>query len=481
MVNANVVGALSGLAPAKLPDFSVNRLEPLGSSIFQSDPQLSAQLNTMLDTYHLRDENLCFAIVDLTDDPNSEFGLNNPAYAGVRDTDYRTVASMAKLLALYAAYQLRYDLSKYVRECAGNPVSAIPDIATLANRVRDGYRIINAAESHQDIPLIEKIFTGIAGGSPIDFLRGNESYSVLNNIDNHSKQSDPRGARTYKKLRNPDNLATELNDPSLSPLPGVLYFFEQLRLMASWSNDISAAVVIESLGFPYLWRVAHRSRLFRGFWDPIAPATAPGTNTSGDKGGFYLAGDYWGTHWGNRLVGWSHTPVDAPTGSGGDRDPMNGGTARSAALLLTKLAQNRLVGDGVSDFDENAHNEMREILRKTFGANERGAYSPIGNAFRAEAETLGWSVDQAPWAVGASPPAELAISKLGLLDPDPPIAPPSRELHVSDAVLVRAGRSASSTVPITAVLVGIRQYDSDDTPLDSFGRKAADLLNARHP
>jgi hypothetical protein len=469
MVDSDVVGALSAVVSAKLPDFSVDRFEPLGSSIFQSDPQLSEQLNTMLDNYSLRDANLNFVIVDLTDDPDSKFGLNNPAYAGVNDTNYRTVASMAKLLPLYAAYQLRYDLRKYVSECAADPVSAIPDIATLASRLRDGYSIINAAEGQQHIPLIENIFAGIADGSPVDFPHGGESDAALDDIDNHSTKSDPRGARTFRQLRNPANLAVELSDPSTSSLPGVLLFYEQLLLMANWSNDVSAAVVIESLGFPYLWKVTRRSRLFRGFWDPIGAAATPGINGAGGTGGLYLAGDYWGTKWAKRVTGWSHTPVEAPPGSGGALDPMNGGTARSAALLLTKLAQSRLVGDGVSDFDTEAHDEMREILRKTFGANERGAYSPIGNAFRAEAETLGWSVDQTPWSTGETPPAELAISKLGLLGS-----------HVSDAVLVRAGRGTQSDVPITAVLVGIRQGSDDDTPLDSFGRQVVDILNTRH-
>jgi hypothetical protein len=280
------------------------------------------------------------------------------------------------------------------------------------------------------------------------------------------------------RVRNTDNLVTEL-DPLFGtpPAPQALYFFQQLRLMAGWSDDISAAIVIEALGFPYLWKLADRSFLFRNIWGPIGTGNPDGLNRDGDRGGLFLAADYWHTSWAAGSD-WSPSPEEAPT------YPVNGGTARSVALLMTALAQNLLIGNGATDFDLDAHNEIREILRKKFididdsgnpvnpGEHERGEESPIGAKFRKEAGSLGWTISQAPWTPG-TPPAELAVSKIGVLDPDK--NPPG---HASNAILVRAGRGAA--VPITAVLVGINRRDDSYKPLFTFGQEMVQVLAARH-
>jgi hypothetical protein len=482
MLSADIIGALSGLVAARLPDFSVELLERAGLPRFGSDPDLSAQLKNVIDNNSviLKDRQLGFAIVDLTDDPARGFGLNNPVYAGVNDTQYGTVASLAKLLPLYGAYQLRYDLRNYIK------VSSIPDIATLANQVREGYRIINAAENNQNIPLIENIFFPASLGPTLDFWRGTEDDTALNAINSADESTGPRRARTWGKLRNTDNLVREL-DPLFGtpPAPQALYFFQQLRLMAGWSDDISAAIVIEALGFPYLWKLADRSFLFRNIWGPIGTGNPDGLNREGDRGGLFLAVDYWHTSWATRRSGWSPPPEETPPHSGGDQDPVNGGTARSVALLMTALAQNLLIGNGATDFDPDAHHEIREILRKKFidingngdpvnpGEHERGEVSPIGAKFRKQAGSLGWTISQTPWTPGGTPPTELAVSKIGLLDPD--VNPPG---HASNAILVRAGRGGA--VPITAVLVGINRRDDSYEPLFTFGQEMVQVLAARH-
>jgi len=55
-------------------------------------------------------EKYAFAVADLTDDPNLGSKPSAPAYAGFVDTEQREIASLAKLLPLYGAYQLRRDL-----------------------------------------------------------------------------------------------------------------------------------------------------------------------------------------------------------------------------------------------------------------------------------------------------------------------------------------------------------------------------------
>lgn len=478
MPNIDAGTAASVIAAAKLPDFSVGSLEracqPAGQPVFQSDPDLTEVLENVIDNNSaiLGDGRLGFAIVDLTEDPARGFGLNRPAYAGVNDTVYGTVASLAKLLPLYGAYQLRYDLREYIKESA----TSIPDVATLANRVRQGYRILNAAEDDQDIPLIENIFSEIGLGSALDFWRGPETDPVLDGIADDDESTDdpgPRQARTRGKLRNVNNLVIELNPLFGTPPPRqTLYFFQQLRLMAGWSDDISAAIVIEALGFQYLWQLAKRSDLFRNYWDNIGIE-----NSDGYQGGLFLARDYWATDWVTLKPHWSVPPEEVPPHSGGVLDPVQGGTARSVALLMTKLAQNCLVGGGGDD-SLDAHHEIREILRKDFidikpngdpvdpSEDERGEVSPIGAKFMKEAKSLGWTISQTKWP-GKTPPTELAVSKIGLIPG-----------HASNAILVRAGRGAA--VPITAVLVGINRRSASFQPLFTFGEKMADLLAARH-
>jgi hypothetical protein len=461
--------AASELAAARLPDFTVRRLQDPANQIFQTDPDLSAKLTTALDDNSISttDTRLAFAIADLTKDAARGFDLHNPAYAGVNDTEYGTVASMAKLLPLYGAYQLRYDLRKYIDEGAGD--SSIPDVATLANRARAGYRIFpSAAEDHQDIPLIEKIFSELSTGTSLDFHRGDQTEDDLQGIDSLEQDRlhhpDTRQIRTFGKLRNPNKLATELD--ASGGTPQALYFFEQLRLMVGWSNDTSAAIVIESLGFPYLWELGFRSNLFHDSWFPIRDGDA-----SGFRGGLFIAHDYSGTKWTRASQGWSTPPWLALPCSGGPHDPVQGGTARSVALLMTVLAEDQLIGEeGHFDTEAETHAEIRELMRNFPFPQGRavGERSPIGQGVVTYAPSE-WNLTQDKWTPGDPFPENLAVSKLGLL----------RRSHVSNAVLIRAGRTGKD--PISAVLVGINRTGSDEAPLKKFAKIAVQILSERHP
>jgi hypothetical protein len=377
-----------------------------------------------------------FAVVDLTDDPL------RPAYAGWKDTTPRAVASLGKLLPLYCAYRLRADLRRWSRELS------IGDLGALAANVREEYRRKGATTPTR--PRIEKLATLVAAGD-VDFTHvpKTEPFLELFHVDTVRK------ARTFGKLGSDTALDIELADPT---------FREQLRLMGGWSDDVSAAVVIEALGFRYLWAAAKATGLFRDSW----PALTRNDTRPGPRGGLFIALDYWGTRWTRRAD-------DAPTAA---ETFLQAGTARSVASLMTMLAQDRLV-------DYQAGVAMREMLRKRSDFTGLGLKedSPIGIGMAAWKPSAGWASPQGPWAPVQAPwdydtvppapvaTAELAVSKIGVI---PGVS--------CNALLVRANRTKSTgaSVTITALLVGINNVSSAFTSLETFGRRMAEKLDRRH-
>jgi hypothetical protein len=237
---------------------------------------------------------------------------------------------------------------------------------------------------------------------------------------------------------------------------------EQLRLMVGWSDNASAAVIAQAIGFRYLWALARFSGLFRTKWPKLEPLddAAPGS------GGLLLLRDYNHGFW---------LPKDAPTDG-----LQQAATARSLATLLTLLGQDRLL-------DPAAHVMMREMLRRAGlkkSESTRGEWSPIGQGLA----DAGWTATQPAWNYDpVRPPAqfppaasELAVAKVGFLDDDS---------QMSDALLVRSVRplEGGGTKPITAVLVAMysRSRHKGTAPdsvslVTEFGKKMADVLNERH-
>jgi hypothetical protein len=191
----------------------------------------------------------------------------------------------------------------------------------------------------------------------------------------------------------------------------------------------------------------------------------------------FLAWDYNGSHWDDKISGWETSPRDTPVHFRKSatahvdkgRIPDQGGTARSVATLLTSLAQDKLVGDGLKSFDSDGHAEMRELLRKDSNFDpvpSDAEPSPIGEAIYGAKP--GWIFEQAAWKKGDDFPKNLAVSKIGQIAG-----------HYSDAVLVRATRPKG--VQIAAVLVGINRAKADTEPLRMFGAGVAAMLDSRHP
>jgi len=481
MASIDVTTALLAFANAQLAPFSASPLDQISDVDFQHDDKLTLAFDATIKAAGLDDPKYAFALVDLTDDPTHTdgFGSSKPAYAGYRDTTYGTIASLAKLLALYGAYQLRFDLQKYVNDSGQDPTAS-----GNATSVRSDYKARGITEKTQDIPRIEDMFvvTGTGKTATLDFER-NQAIDAINLAAVHAmsdpnpQNPGPRWTAAKGKLRNVDELITYLAEHPAAlagqPAPKrTLTFYEHVRLMTGWSDDVSAGVVIEALGFPYLFQLAKYSHLRQKSW----PLIGDQKNSDGPQGGLFLANDYCGGHWASGLAGWSSPPRNTP-------GPLQGGTARSVALLMTALAQGRLVGDGISRFDAAGHAEIYELLRfdKQFQRMpNRGENSPIGVGIAQATSNMtpAWSFDQ-------SKLGEFAVSKIGWLPHKPAQGGKPAQGHLSNAVYVRATRGNSSP-PIAAVLVGINQRkDQTDSQLGdtltTFGKEVTKLLMARHP
>jgi hypothetical protein len=435
-------------------------------------------------------EPFAFAVVDLTNDPDIPgFDLFTPAYAGHNDTRTVSIGSLCKLLPLYAAHQLRSDARAIANAPPATGVAPPTKMAELAALMRRHYRRFGAADGV--FPLFEDILNMDAAGG-VDFKTGGTRWPLrpplitilqLDAID----RADARVSAVRRKLKdsNPEAVRTAVQ----SQLADIA-FREQLRLMAGWSNNVSASIVIQAIGFPYMWQLARRSGLFRSKgWEKL---TSSGFGKFEKPGGMFLGKDY------NQNI-WTKRPIGAPVFG---EKPSQSGNARSVAQLMASLAQELI--------DDEAHISMREMLHKT--AQFRGIFntpaapantlmeaSPIGMGMAAAARP--WNPSQSTWDYGPILPApdpdrdllingELAVSKVGLLPPDTPGDPKGMTVS-SNAVLVRARRgTAAKPITVTAVLVGLVNatgLPASVTPqvlgtvVGAFGRAMALELDLRHP
>lgn len=436
----------------------------------------------------------CFAVVDLTSDPATPgFGPLNPAYAGHNDTRTVAIASLCKTLALYAAHQLRSD----ARALAA--VTAPTSIAQLADLMRSHHERIGAADAI--FPLFADMFSIDAAGV-VDFKTGGSRWPgptslitilQLDAVDTVDIAPGPASARVAAVRRTLKDSHPEAVRTAVQGQLADIAFREQLRLMAGWSNNVSASIVIQAIGFPYLFQLARRSGLFRsGGW---AKLTSSGFGKREKPGGMFLGQDYSGNVWTKRPRGTNGAPVFG-------EKPSQSGNARSVAQLMASLAE-ELIND-------EAHISMREMLRKNelfrgflntaaAPANTLIEASPIGMGMGAA--TRPWSPSQATWDFGPILPlpdpdhdrlvnGELAVSKIGLDNPSTP-GDAKGSTIACNAVLVRAVRgTAAKPITVTAVLVGLANVVGLPASLNStglaavvaaFGRAMATQLDTRHP
>jgi hypothetical protein len=202
-------------------------------------------------------DTLAGAVVDLTG------GAANLAYAGFFDDETFFVGSLAKILPMYAAFELRFRIQKLVNavKAPGVPVTeqfwqeilqAVRDVwGPQIRRVFPDFPRLNINQ----IPDLDKMFTAAADGT-VSFRRGDAPESAIHDVGEFG-----------------------------TPTPTHMTFYHWQKLMILWSNNTAASMVINTIGYPYINRLLREAGFFN-------PATKLGLWISGNyRGGDWVRGD----------------------------------------------------------------------------------------------------------------------------------------------------------------------------------------------
>lgn len=212
------------------------------------------------------------ALVDLSRAPRM-------SYAGWNDTRQVYVASLAKIGAMFAAFQLRQSVRAAAKQLPVANSAEVFDGITAAwtPAVSTGTKGRPA-----DFPHLENIFkiSGSQGNWNIDFTDAQKNWQEIKDIGDG--------------------------------LPQGLGFRDRMKLMIANSNNHAAASCIDDIGFQYLNGALASAGLF---------------SAGSGGGGLWIALDYGGHWWGKAAGGgWAQ-----------------GATAAAVAGMLALLATNRLV------------------------------------------------------------------------------------------------------------------------------------------
>jgi beta-lactamase family protein len=249
-------------------------------------------------------DSLTLSLVDVTD-PAA------PVFAGIRADDTVFIASMAKIAALYAAFELRKRLQDAI---AGVPVTT--SVSALIAQVKKTWQPLIDAQK----PKNAAAFAGFPNLTDIfDITLSGSSWSVtFTTKGDINTLADKEGAGW----------------PSLN---GKFGFKELLFLMASFSNNDAAARCITSLSYEYINAALVVSGLYEN-----------------GKGGLWLGAPY------------PHKPGAALTETLWMQEPINKdpnttrryqvSSAKAAATMFTLLAQRKLV-------DATSSDEMLDFLQ----------------------------------------------------------------------------------------------------------------------
>jgi hypothetical protein len=292
----------------------------------------------MLETMAGDDKLSSYAVIDMTDKVG-QTGVPELRYSGVNDTTPRRIASLGKILPLYGLFQLRADV-RYV-----HGLDSSLSLSDVAKKVRKAYSAWGAASATR--PLIEELFTA-AFELKADLARFEtlgDSFTVIGNLAadppmtmkstrqnrvapvkaaGNSILLEPKLASATSRATADHNVANEL--ALQNALVGSAPTLELARLMAFFSDDSAAAILIEALGFDFLWKLSDRSGLF-GDWPKLLPRDE---KKAPPNAGLFLTADYW-----------YGLPAKDPPHPG--LVSIQEGTARAVAVFMARLALGRLV------------------------------------------------------------------------------------------------------------------------------------------
>lgn len=281
---------------------------PYTLTLDKTNAHLNKEMKRLAAIPKLKD--MCAAIVDLTDP------IKLP-YAGLNDDEMLYVASIEKISAMYAAFELRSRVRAHV-----------------ANAIADG---ISTRKSHWERTIVKQLETAwkpiLNATFPKKLPKG---FPKLTEIFTFSNAGEVDFKSTKKKV----NLDKRGEFGSVSDLE----FLDCMKLMLRWSNNRAADKCIIALSYPYI----NGSLAGVGLFDAKA------------KLGMWLSGSYRGNDWKGAAI--ALTPRWAMLQK---RKVSNfTATARQTATLMTLVAKDKLV-------DAQASQEMRNLLD---GASGIGSY-----------------------------------------------------------------------------------------------------------
>ncbi|HTP30447.1 MAG TPA: hypothetical protein VMK12_32915, partial [Anaeromyxobacteraceae bacterium] len=317
-----------------------------------------------------------FALVDLTKGRMQPklAGNTNTADGAARNllTEQVFAASLAKIAAMYAAFQLQYDL----REMARKDPSLTTSNALISAVMHEWLPTQSDSEPIESLPFDLKIHGRLVKRKgqkvPLTFKDWNSAHPPLPdgspNLKSIFDVSKMPGEIAFCKSADPMTEAYHaLHANAIEALP----FWERMLLMIDKSHNESARSCILDVGYLYIASSLMQSDLFR-------PERG---------GGLWLSGSYGGG------PGWISSPVPQ-RGSSGLK--YQSSSPAAAAALMTLLAQGRLVSSAASE-------QMKWMLSKT--RNEtypNGGHCLIGSFVENSLTDAGNTVDEAYSKVGVA-------------------------------------------------------------------------------
>lgn len=274
-------------------------------------------------------DTLAVALVDLSG--------ATPAYAGFNDDDTYYAASLAKIMPMYAAYELRSRVQQVVSKAKAAGLDPVARWLPMLKIIGDvwGPQVCRVSPDFPQLPGFPKLdvhyperfpdlkhmFT-IAPDGTVSFLKALPT-------------DDPRRVPTD------DDIAASIGEPTSR-----MRFYHWMKGMVLWSNDDAAGLVINTIQYPYINGLLSAA----GFFDPKANPPL----------GLWISGNYAHQDWkqGKDLM----TLTDR-----GQRhykkDTNHVGTARQTARLLAMAAGGQLF-EGDAATRANVGNDMIELMRK---------------------------------------------------------------------------------------------------------------------
>src|ERR1700674_1591120 len=289
-------------------------IDPFPPAIALSFDLTNSDLNSCAGTASTKPEvtKLCGAVVDLTAAPSL------PAYVGHNDTEMLYVGSLAKLYAVYVAYELRQRVEMQTKKMISSGLSTAT--AGWEIQVFDALKKAWQPKLDAAFPSLPKRFPDLPGIFALS-QAGDVSFAE------QSPAVDPDAIGEFGSVKGK--------------------YRDWMRVMLRWSNNEAASKCILALSYPYINGVLASA----GFFDGSA--------------GLWLSGDYQTHDWQSGPSNPAGQPLSARWAKLQNRSKSNfTATARQVARFMTLLAQGKLVNSASS----------ADIINMMTGADGIGRY-----------------------------------------------------------------------------------------------------------